>query len=262
MSKVLITGCSTGIGRAVADELVNRGHHVIATARKVDTLTDLDVAERYVLDVTSDASVADLVASVPDVDVLVNNAGVAFMGPIESASLPAVIDAFDTNVFGALRLIQAYVPAMRERRCGRVVNLSSIAAPMIFPLSGIYGASKVALEAMSEALSLEVGHLGVTVSVIQAPSVVSQLGANSRRTPLLDDYQAIADGQATRYAQGAASAMSAEAAASDIADVIENPASPLRIVLTDGAHARVVARREMTDAAWAGMQRQAFGATS
>jgi hypothetical protein len=101
----------------------------------------------------------------------------------------------------------------------------------------------------------------VSVSVIQAPSVVSQLGANARTTPLVDDYQVIADGQKARFAQGAASAMSAEAAARDIADVVEDPSSPLRVVLSDAARARVSARRSMTDEEWGRMQREAFGAS-
>jgi short-subunit dehydrogenase len=235
---------------------------VIATARNVDSLANLDVAERHPLDVTSDASVAELVASVPEVDVLVNNAGVSFAGPIESVCLPAVVEAFDINVFGALRMTQAYLPRMRERRSGRVINMSSIAAPLSFPLSGIYGASKSALETMSEALSLEVGHLGVSVSVIQPPSVVSQLGANGRTTPLVDDYQVIADGQRARCAQGAAGAMSAADAASAIADVVEDPSSPLRVVLSEAARARVTARHSMTDEEWARMQRAAFATSA
>ncbi len=233
---------------------------MIATARRVDSLDDLDVAERHALDVTSDASVAALKAEVPEVDVLVNNAGVSFSGPVESVSLPAMIDAFDTNVFGAWRLIQAYLPGMRERRSGRIINVSSIAAPLTFPLSGVYGASKNALEAMSESLSLEVGHLGVSVTVVRPPAVVSQLNANSRKTELLDDYAAIAEGQKARFAKGAATAMPTEVAAADMADLVENPASPLRVVLSQAAQERVAARHAMTDEEWARMQREAFGA--
>src|SRR5436309_1857487 len=112
--RALITGCSTGIGRATAIELTARGYDVIATARRRETLKDLKVAETLELDVDSDASVRAALAAAGPVDVLVNNAGFGVEGSIETTPLDEVRRMFDTNVFGAARMVQAFVPAMRE----------------------------------------------------------------------------------------------------------------------------------------------------
>lgn len=176
--RALITGCSTGIGRAAALELAARGYEVIATARRPEMLKDLDVAQTLALDVDSDESVAATYAAAGRVDVLVNNAGVGLEGPIESVPLADVRKMFETNFFGAARMVQAFVPAMRERGSGAVVNVSSVAGVAAGPLGGYYAASKFALEALSEALHLEVGHFGVRVAVIEPGAIETSFGAN------------------------------------------------------------------------------------
>jgi NAD(P)-dependent dehydrogenase (short-subunit alcohol dehydrogenase family) len=113
MARVLITGCSTGIGRAAAVELTKRGHEVIATARRPETLADLDVAERLALDVDSDESVRAAVDKAGRVDALVNNAGFGVAGPVETLPLDQVRRMIETNVFGAWRMLQAVLPGMR-----------------------------------------------------------------------------------------------------------------------------------------------------
>ena len=115
MGRVLITGCSTGIGRATAVELTKRGHDVVATARKPETLDDLDVTMRLPLDVDDDRSVGEAVAAAGELDVLVNNAGFGVIGPVETVPIPEVKRMLETNYFGALRMIQAVVPQMRAR---------------------------------------------------------------------------------------------------------------------------------------------------
>jgi short-subunit dehydrogenase len=177
--RALVTGCSTGIGRATAIELAARGYDVIATARRRETLTDLKVAETLALDVDQDESVAAVRDAVGAVDVLVNNAGLGVEGPVESVPLADVRRAFETNFFGAARMIQSFVPAMRERGSGAVVNVTSTAGIAAGPLSGYYAASKFALEALSEALHLEVGHFGVRVIVIEPGSIETSFGANA-----------------------------------------------------------------------------------
>src|SRR3989442_111624 len=112
MSRILITGCSKGLGRATALELARRGHEVIATARKLETLADLPVAARVALGVTSDASVRLAVEQAGPVDVLVNNAGEIAVAPLESIPFEEIRRIYEINVFGALRMIQAFVPAM------------------------------------------------------------------------------------------------------------------------------------------------------
>ena len=118
MARALITGCSTGIGRAAAVELTARGHQVVATARRPDSLAGLEVAERLALDVDDTASVQAAVAAAGSVDVLVNNAGWESAGPVEKADLDEVRAMFETNLLGAARMVQAVLPAMRERGVG------------------------------------------------------------------------------------------------------------------------------------------------
>jgi NAD(P)-dependent dehydrogenase (short-subunit alcohol dehydrogenase family) len=177
--RALITGCSTGIGRATAVELTKRGYEVAATARRPETLDDLDVAQRLALDVDDDASVARVRDAVGAVDVLVNNAGFGLEGPVESVPLSEVRRLFETNFFGAARMIQAFVPAMRERGSGAVVNVTSVAGVAGGPLGGYYAASKFALEGLSESLHLEVGHFGVRVVVIEPGAIETRFGDNA-----------------------------------------------------------------------------------
>jgi NAD(P)-dependent dehydrogenase (short-subunit alcohol dehydrogenase family) len=175
----LITGCSTGIGRATALELHKRGYEVIATARRPETIEDLDVAGKLALDVDSDTSVANAVAEAGPIDVLVNNAGFGVEGAIETVPLDEVRRMFETNVFGSARMIQAFVPAMRERGSGAVVNVTSTAAIASPPLGGYYSATKYAMTAISESLKLEVGHFGVKVFAIEPGVIETSFGENA-----------------------------------------------------------------------------------
>lgn len=177
--RALITGCSTGIGRATAIELSARGYEVVATARRRETLDDLKVALALELDVDDERSVAAAVGAAGPIDVLVNNAGFGVEGAIEKVPLDEVHRMFETNFFGAARMIQALVPRMRERGAGAVVNVTSTAGIAAPPLGGYYAASKFALEALSEALHLEVGHFGVRVLVIEPGAIETHFGANA-----------------------------------------------------------------------------------
>ena len=179
--RVLITGCSTGFGREAAIELARRGHEVVATARRPETLAGLDVALKLALDVDSDESVSEAVAQAAEIDALVNNAGWSAHGPIEKVPLQEVRRMFETNFFGAVRMIQAVVPKMRARQSGVIVNVSSMAGRVAAPLMGFYAASKFALEALSEALHLELGHFGIRVAVIEPGFVKSSFRANATR---------------------------------------------------------------------------------
>jgi len=179
--RVLISGCSTGFGREAAIELARRGHEVVATARRPETLADLDVSLKLALDVDSDESVGEAVARAGEIDALVNNAGWSVHGPIEKVPLPEVRRMFETNFFGAARLIQAIAPKMRARRSGVIVNVSSMAGRAAAPLMGFYAASKFALEGLSEALHLELGHFGIRVVVIEPGFVKSSFRDNAAR---------------------------------------------------------------------------------
>jgi len=181
MVRALITGCSTGIGRATAVELTKRGYEVIATARRPETLDDLDVAERLRLDVDDDGSVAECTAEAGPVDVLVNNAGFEVAGPLERVPIDEVKRMFETNVFGALRMIQAVLPAMREKGGGTIVNVSSVAGRAVAPLGAAYSASKWALEALSEGLHIEMRHFNIWTYIVEPGAIDTNFETNIRR---------------------------------------------------------------------------------
>jgi NAD(P)-dependent dehydrogenase (short-subunit alcohol dehydrogenase family) len=172
---ILVTGATAGIGRATALHLHSRGHRVIGTGRNAKALAELKEVgiTALSLDVTSQASIdlaradVDRVTESYGLDVLVNNAGYGLFGPLEVLEDADVRAQFDTNVFGLLAVTRAFLPAMRERRSGRIVNVSSVGGRMVFPLGGAYHATKFAVEAMSTALRLELKPFGVTVSVVE-----------------------------------------------------------------------------------------------
>ena len=170
---VLITGCSSGIGRAAAERLARSGWTVYATARNPESIADLaSVGCRLLeLDVTDEesmrAAVADVEQAEGAVGVLVNNAGYSLSGAIESVPLDEVRRQFETNVFGLARLCQLVLPGMRRQGFGRIVNVSSMGGRLTFPGGGYYHASKHAVEALSDALRFEVQGFGVDVVVIQ-----------------------------------------------------------------------------------------------
>ena len=176
MSKVvLITGCSTGIGRDLATRLTQAGYAVVATARNAETLEDVPAALKLSLDVTQPDSVNDAVARTLQqfggIDVLVNNAGYALRGALEEVPDAPIQQMFDVNVFGALRMIRAVVPHMRKQGNGRIINISSIAGKLSTPANGIYSASKFALEALSDSLRLELMPFGIQVIVIEPGAI-------------------------------------------------------------------------------------------
>lgn len=176
MSKVvLITGCSTGIGRDLAVRLAQASYCVVATARNVETLKDLPAHLKLSLDVTRADSVNEAVAQTIQrfgrVDVLVNNAGYALRGALEEIPIEQVQQMFDVNVFGVLRLIRAVAPHMRQQKTGRIINISSIAGKLSTPANGTYSATKFALEALSDALRLELAPFGIQVIVVEPGAI-------------------------------------------------------------------------------------------
>jgi NAD(P)-dependent dehydrogenase (short-subunit alcohol dehydrogenase family) len=183
MSKiVLVTGASSGIGRATALELLRAGHTVYGGARRVQSLDAVGAAGGHALamDVTSDADTARAVQTVLDqhgrIDVLVNNAGFGLYGAAEDVPLDQARYQLEVNLFGPARLVQLVLPHMRERRSGRIVNVSSMGGEIAFPLGAWYHASKHALEAYSDALRQEVKRFGVDVVLIQPGLVKTEFG--------------------------------------------------------------------------------------
>lgn len=179
---VFITGCSTGIGRAMATAFAASGHRVFATARNPDTLAEIagDRIRPLALDVTSPTSIEPAVEAVlaeaGRIDVLVNNAGYGQMGPILDLTLQQVRDQFETNVIGVLAMMQAVAPSMIAQRAGRIVNVGSVSAILATPFSGAYCASKAALHSISEAARMELAPFGIDVIIVQPGGVRSHFG--------------------------------------------------------------------------------------
>jgi NADP-dependent 3-hydroxy acid dehydrogenase YdfG len=179
---VLITGCSSGIGHATAQLLAGQGWTVYATARRPETLADLERAgcRTLALDVTDETSMSAAVDAVVQaegaVGVLVNNAGYSQSGAVESVPLEQVRRQFETNVFGLIRMCQLVLPGMRNQHWGRIVNLSSMGGRLTFPGGGFYHATKYAVEAISDALRFEVRGFGVEVIVIEPGLIVTNFG--------------------------------------------------------------------------------------
>jgi NAD(P)-dependent dehydrogenase (short-subunit alcohol dehydrogenase family) len=252
MARVLISGCSTGIGRATAVELTKRGHEVVATARRPETIDDLDVADRLALDVDDDASVAACVAAAGDVEVLVNNAGFEVAGPVERVPLDEVKRMFETNVFGAVRMIQALLPQMRERGGGTIVNVSSVTGRAVGPLGALYGSSKWAVEGLSEGLHLEVGHFGIRVIVIEPGIIITNFEENIRRYGVDEspyDELAASWEKAMDRMRGA-EPPGPELVAAAIADALEGDDAAIRIPVGPDAEMIIGTRAGMDDAAF------------
>jgi NADP-dependent 3-hydroxy acid dehydrogenase YdfG len=182
---VLITGCSSGIGHATAKHLNERGHTVYASARRRETLADLQEAgcRTLALDVTDEDSMQRAVSEVQEregaVGVLVNNAGYSQSGAIETVSMDAVRRQFETNVFGLVRMCQLVLPGMRAQGAGKIVNLSSMGGRFTLPGGGFYHATKHAVEAISDALRFEVRGFGVAVIIIEPGLIRTQFGASA-----------------------------------------------------------------------------------
>jgi NAD(P)-dependent dehydrogenase (short-subunit alcohol dehydrogenase family) len=186
---VLVTGASSGIGGAIADRLALEGYLVFGTGRQASGRRPSGV-ELLPLDVRSDASVKacvdKVVATAGRIDVLVNNAGYLLSGAIEDASVEQAQDVFDTNFFGVVRMVKAVLPAMREARAGKLINMSSLAGMVPVPFWGFYNASKFALEGYTETLRLELLPFGIKVAMVEPGAIRTALYSHPQGTALAE----------------------------------------------------------------------------
>lgn len=243
-----ITGCSTGFGRELAEQVLARGERVVLTARNPGQVQDIaakypDHALALALDVTNEQAirkaVADAEARFGQIDVLVNNAGYGYFSAIEEGEDAEIRRQFETNVFGLISLTRHVLPGMRTRRSGRIINVSSIGGLVAFPATGYYHATKWAVEGFSESLSKEVGPLGIKVIIVEPGRFRTDWAGRSviESKTVIDDYDATAGArrrQAKAYtgtqpgdpARGAAAIIQAADA--------QNP--PLRLPLGSDAY--------------------------
>ncbi|WAC91915.1 SDR family NAD(P)-dependent oxidoreductase [Mycobacterium sp. Aquia_213] len=243
MSAVLITGASRGIGRAIATEFARRGHRVLATARDPRTLDDLDVSERLALDATDDASVTAAVAAAGDIDIVIANAGNIFYAAVEAIPLPELERLLNLNTIGAIRVAQAVLPQMRARGNGKLMFLSSVVGRVVLPPGAAYAATKWALEALVEALAIEVAPFGVQAALLEPGAVSSGALDNVTTYTLPDDpYAAILKGGGPR-----AGMITPEEVAAEVADAAEKPELPLRIPIGEAARTLLAGRKAAPD---------------
>jgi NAD(P)-dependent dehydrogenase (short-subunit alcohol dehydrogenase family) len=199
MSTWLITGCSTGLGRALAEAVIAAGHNAVVTARDVGRVADLadDKADRVLalpLDVTDGAQITDTVSRAEEsfggIDVLVNNAGYGYRAAVEEGDESDIRTLFETQFFGAVAMIKAVLPGMRARRSGAIVNISTIGVQIMPVGSGYYAASKAALEGMSGSLRAELQPLGISVTVVEPGAFRTDFAGRSltQSSTVIDDY--------------------------------------------------------------------------
>lgn len=199
MSTWLITGCSTGLGRAIAEAVIATGHNAVVTARDAAKVADLteSAPERVLavaLDVTKPAQVVTAVRQAQErfahVDVLVNNAGYGYRAAIEEGDDAEVRTLFETHFFGTVAMIKAVLPDMRARRSGAIVNISSIGAQLTPVGSGYYSAAKAAIEGMSGALRGELAPLGISVTIVEPGAFRTDFAGRSlvQSAAAIDDY--------------------------------------------------------------------------
>ena len=269
---VLITGCSTGIGRATATHLAGQGWTVYATARRLDSIDDLAAAgcRTLSLDVTDEASMTAAVKQVEaeagGVGVLVNNAGFAVEGALEEVELDELRRQFETNVFGLVRMCQLVLPGMRAQGWGRIVNISSMGGRLTFPGGGPYHATKYAVEALSDALRFEVRGFGVDVVVVEPGPISTEFGSTAKANvappgdspygsfnqAVVDQLHAAYEGKLSRFAAGP------EAVAKVIEKAITARRPRPRYLVTLAARALVGTRAVLPDRAWDAVMRSQF----
>jgi NAD(P)-dependent dehydrogenase (short-subunit alcohol dehydrogenase family) len=260
-----ITGASTGFGRLLAEEVLKTGGKVVATARKLDRVADLEkqypqTAKALALDVTKETQInsaaEQAIAKFGRVDVLVNNAGYGVAGAIEEVSEAEFMPMFETNVFGLLRVTRAFLPYLRKQRSGHILNLSSIGGVVASPGMGFYNATKFAVEGISESLAAELAPFGIHVTIIEpGPFRTDFLGRSGvvAKTSIAD-YDATAGNMRKYFAENDGKQKGDPLrAVQAMMQVVESPNPPLRLLLGVSALQRLrtkLSNWEKEIAAW------------
>jgi NAD(P)-dependent dehydrogenase (short-subunit alcohol dehydrogenase family) len=242
-SVILITGCSSGIGAALAEEFHERGHRVYATARRPESLAALVARgmRTLALDVTDADSIAAAAAAVAQetgrLDMLVNNAGYGLYGAVTDLSAEELRRQIDTNVIAPVQVARAFLPLMLPQRRGRIVNVGSVSGILTTPFAGAYCASKAALHALSDAMRMELSPFGIEVIMIQPGSVTSNIGAtgtSNAALPAGSIFTPLAENIRGRAVASQKGAMPARDFARKVATAVL--ADPAPVVVRGGPH--------------------------
>jgi NADP-dependent 3-hydroxy acid dehydrogenase YdfG len=258
----LITGASSGIGKAIAQVFLAQGYIVYATARQPEALVGLEGVRPLTLDVTQEDSMLQAIQTITSeqasLDVLVNNAGFALNGPIEELSLTEVRDEFETNVFGLVRMTQLVLPIMRQNHSGHIINIGSIGGTFTAPGAGAYHASKYAVEAFTDALRYEVRSFGIKVTLIQPTGVHTPFFAKQAETlpqtgedsPYAYFKQRFVQTANRMYAGQMYGLIEAEDVAKVVVHATQSERPRTRYKVGVSAHLYYHLRRLLTDRAW------------
>lgn len=220
MQGIVITGASSGIGKATAKYFAEQGWRVAATMRtpeKETELTEIDNISVYQLDVTDDASIANaaeqILSDFETVDVLLNNAGYGLVGPLEAATKEQILHQFNTNVIGLMEVTRAFLPHMRANNSGLILNVSSIGGRVTFPYFSLYHSTKWAVEGFSESLSYELDQFNIHVKIIEPGGVSTDFAGRSLKfsgeEQIMAHYETLAifqENMQSRFGVGASTA--------------------------------------------------------
>lgn len=269
MNTILITGASSGIGKATALRFQAEGWNVIATMRDPAAGADLAALDNLLvtrLDVTDSASIAAAVdagfARFGRIDTLLNNAGYGAYGPLEAFSIERIRRQFDTNVIGLLEVTKAVLPHMRTNRAGTIVNISSIGGQIAFPLGTLYHGTKFAVEGLSEALHYELEPLGIRVRIVQPGMIRTDFGGRSFDFAMNDgltDYAPTAQAMGRLFSKLASNPSAPEVVAEVIWQAINEPGDHLRFRAGPDAEALLADRKTKDDATFIGEIKDLMG---
>lgn len=270
---ILITGSSTGIGRATAQFFQEKGWNVVATMRTPEKETELGNLENVLvtrLDVTDKDSIAAAFAAAKEqfgqVDVVLNNAGYGLMGTFESTSAEDIQRQYAVNVFGLMDVTRAALPDMRARKSGVIINVSSVGGRVTFPLISPYHSTKFAVEGFTESLSYELSQIGVKAKLVEPGGVQTDFASRSlqfRHDEKLTDYNPVVGAIMQLFEKGSMSNPEIQATPRGVAEVIWNAATDgtdqLRYVAGGDAEQYLAARNSMSDAEFMGMIKSNMG---
>lgn len=253
---ILITGASSGIGKATAMYFQKNGWNVVATMRSPEKETELNALENVlvskldVLDLESiNHSITQGIKTFGSIDVLLNNAGYGAYGPLEAFPRENIVRQFNTNVIGLLDVTQATLPHFRKNKSGKIINISSIGGKMTFPLGALYHGTKHAVEGISEALSFEVESFGGQVKIVEPGMISTDFATRSfdfQNNPELTEYQDLIGKVMTGFAKFGSAASPAEKVAEVIFEAANDDSNTMRYRAGDDAH-QILDARKSTD---------------